>query len=144
MNLRQSILLVFTLFVLSANGIAADRRSNQNQLSIMTFNGEFLWDGVNPEEGQVDFDWKNNPTAAAAHMADIAAIIQQHDPDIINMVEVESLVALETFVSNHLANSGYVAYLVKGADSFTGQDVPESTLLMIKLKDTARKAEVAA
>lgn len=123
MSIRQFILFSYTLFAISASCVAADRRSNQNELSIMTFNGEFLWDGVNPEEGQVDFDWKGDTTAAAAHMTNIAAVIRQHDPDIVNLVEVESLAALEIFTNNHLANLGYVAYLVKGGDTFTGQDV---------------------
>jgi len=47
---------------------AEDRRSNTSVLVIMTLNAEFLWDGVSPEEGRVDFDCKHSQTEAEEHM----------------------------------------------------------------------------
>jgi len=56
-------------------------------------------------------------------MAQVAKVIRQHDPDIINLDEVEGLAALKHFNQRHLTGLGYKAYLVKGRDTYTGQDV---------------------
>lgn len=111
-------LILFPLIVLSD-----DRRLNTAQLKIMTFNAEFLWDGILPEEGQVHFPWKGAPDEAQEHMADIADIIVQNNPDIVNLVEVEGLAALKILNDKFLSGRGYRPYLVKGKDSYTGQDV---------------------
>jgi len=89
----------------------------------MTFNAEFLWDGLAPEEGQVSFAWKGDPDAAAEHMQRVAEVIIFSDPDIVHLVEVENLDALTLFRDSFLAGRGYEPYLVKGKDTFTGQDV---------------------
>ena len=62
----------------------------------MTFNAEFLWDGVEPEEGQVNFAWKGSKDESEERMSEIAQVIIQSNPDIINLVEVEGLTALKT------------------------------------------------
>jgi hypothetical protein len=54
---------------------AEDRRPDTSMLVIMTLNAEFLWDGVEPEEGQVDFPWKFSQTEAEDHMREVADII---------------------------------------------------------------------
>ena len=89
----------------------------------MTWNVEFLWDGIKPEDGDAEFPWKGDRRAARARMAKLAAKIRQVDPDILGLVEVEGLKALETFRSEHLDGLGYRAYLVEGSDTATGQDV---------------------
>jgi len=119
----KTILLVLVGALVTIPSQGADRRTDKNQLVVMTYNGEFLWDGRSPEEGQVNFAWKGDPAKADAHMALVADVIKQSDPDIVNMVEVESLAALQHFNQAHLAGMGYVAYLTKGKDTFTGQDV---------------------
>ncbi len=96
---------------------------NTDELVIMTWNVEFLWDGVAPEDGDVDFPWKGNRRAAEAHMAAVAAKIRQINPDILSLAEVENLQALETLRTEHLRGLGYKAYLVEGSDTATGQDV---------------------
>lgn len=119
-------LLLFPLIALLFVGFdcnAADRRSDRNRLVVMTFNGEFLWDGRPPEEGRADFEWKNSPDEADDRMREIADIIAAHDPDIVNLVEVESLAALKHLNATFLAGRSYAAYLVKGKDTVTGQDV---------------------
>jgi len=117
-------ILLALLFVLSASPLfAADRRTDTTRLVIMTFNAEFLWDGVDPEEGQVEFLWKNSSTEAQERMRDIANVIIQSNPDIVNLVEVENLNTLQMLNNNFLQGRGYVPYLVKGRDTFTGQDV---------------------
>ena len=118
--------LFVSIFILGAVWIhAEDRRPDPQRLTVMTFNAEFLWDGEAPEDGnpKVKFPWKGDPEAARKHMAAVAEVIRRHNPDMVNLVEVESLVALETFNRGFLADSGYRAYLVDGKDDFTGQDL---------------------
>lgn len=102
---------------------ADDRRIDRTSLTILTLNAEWLWDGVTPEEGQVNFPWKGNPALARAHMAAVAAVIQRSNPDIICLQEVENLDALLTFASFFPPDRGYRPYFVKGIDTETGQDV---------------------
>jgi exonuclease III len=100
-----------------------DNRTDPSRLVIMTLNAEFLWDGIEPEEGQVDFPWKDSPTEADDHMREIAEVIIRNNPDIVTLVEVEGSEALERLNTEFLAGRGYIAYLVKGLDTYTGQDV---------------------
>jgi exonuclease III len=102
---------------------AEDRRTDKSVLVLMSLNGEFLWDGVPPEEGQADFPWKNSQTEAEDHMHNVAEVIIRSNPDIVNLVEVENMGALTTFNNEFLAGRGYQPYLVNGSDTFTGQDV---------------------
>lgn len=105
------------------SGTEGDRRADPTKLVIMSFNAEFLWDGVQPEEGQADFDWKGSQTEAEEHMRRVAAVIVQHNPDIVNLVEVENEQALTVFNNQFLQGQGYKPYLIKGTDTGTGQDV---------------------
>ena len=81
-----SLLLVFQFSDLFSQ---VDRRTDTNRLTVVSFNAEFLWDGIQPEEGRVDFPHKNNPQEASEHMEDIAHVIRQIDADIVNLIEVE-------------------------------------------------------
>lgn len=121
----RSTVVSFFIWIAVAVGWAEDRRPDPNILKIMTYNGEFLWDGVAPEEGnpQVTFPWKDDQAEAEDHMREIADSIIRHNPDIVNMVEVENLEALTRFNDAFLAGRGYRPYLVNGRDTFTGQDV---------------------
>ena len=123
MRVTVILLPLFALLIAGFDSNAADRRSDRDRLVVMTFNGEFLWDGRPPEEGQVNFAWKNSPDEADERMQAIAGIIAAHNPDIVNLVEVEGLAALEHLNSTFLAGRGYAGYLVKGKDTYTGQDV---------------------
>lgn len=100
-----------------------DRRADKAKLSVMTFNAEFLWDGLEPEDGEINFSRKGNAEAAAAHMRNVAEVIKRGSPDMVNLVEVEGLAALQHFNATYLEGENYVAYLAQGADTFTGQDV---------------------
>lgn len=102
---------------------ADDRRTNSSTLSIMTLNAEFLWDGIAPEEGSVNFEWKNSETEAMEHMEVVAQIIIRNNPDILNLVEVENLDALKTLNKSFLFGLGYKPFFVQGRDTYTGQDV---------------------
>ena len=72
------LLLLLTLSVSRFAG-AADRRTDPSILTVMTFNAEFLWDGVDPEEGQANFPWKNAPDEAQEHMLRIAEVTLPDD-----------------------------------------------------------------
>ncbi len=102
---------------------AEDRRADPTRLVVMTFNAEFLWDGVPPEEGSAGFPWKNSQVEAEEHMQAVADIINRSSPDIINLVEVENLEALTVLNDKFLAGRGYKPYFKKGKDTSTGQDV---------------------
>ncbi|MCB2181234.1 MAG: lamin tail domain-containing protein [Desulfobulbaceae bacterium] len=120
------IIVFFSIVVcLIASGIsnAEDRRTNPDNLTIMTLNAQFLWDGVEPEEGRVDFPWKNSKTEAEEHMSEIANIIIRNNPDIVNLVEVENEEALNALNNGFLNGRGYVPYFIQGRDSYTGEDV---------------------
>jgi endonuclease/exonuclease/phosphatase family metal-dependent hydrolase len=115
--------ILVALFCLTASARADDRRLDKSRLSIMQLNAEFLWDGQDPEEGQADFPWKGSPTECEEHMRRVSELILKADPDIVNLCEVENLDSLTLFNDHFLAGRGYAPYLVKGTDSFTGQDV---------------------
>ncbi len=97
--------------------------ASDGELVLMILNAEFMWDGVAPEEGRIDFAWKGSQPQAEAHMADIAAIVRAHDPDLLHLAEVENRRALDTFNEKFLGDRGYRAYFVPGMDTATGQDV---------------------
>ncbi|MEM8930992.1 MAG: endonuclease/exonuclease/phosphatase family protein [Acidobacteriota bacterium] len=96
-----------------------------DDLVLLHWNVEFLWDGVAPEDGEADLDfpWRGSPEKAEAHMAEIAETIRRVDADLVNLSEVEDLRALTTFVERHLDGMGYRPYLVDGTDTATGQDM---------------------
>ena len=100
-----------------------DRRNNTTRLVIATFNAEFMWDGIEPEEGRVIFSHKGSQTEAEEHMEEIAEVIIRSDADIVNLVEIENIEALTTLNDKFLLGRGYKPYLIKGKDTFTGQDV---------------------
>ena len=116
-------LAVLLVVGLPGAGLAEDRRTAPCRLNVMTFNAEFLWDGVEPEEGSADFAWKGSQTEAEDHMRLVADVIKRSNPDIVNLVEVENLQALTTFNDKFLAGRGYRPYFVQGKDTSTGQDV---------------------
>lgn len=123
MLFRYFLITLSLSFTLDAH--TEDRRKNPSELLLMTFNAEFLWDGIVPEDGseQVQFPWRGSPQGALEHMQEIAEVIIEHDPDIVNLIEVENLDALNLFNQRFLSGRGYKPYLVDGKDTFTGQDV---------------------
>lgn len=111
------------IFIVNIDTYAEDRRQDKSALTVMTLNAEFLWDGIEPEEGRVDFPWKHSETEAAEHMEEISEIIRQNSPDILHLVEVENQNALNRLNDNYLQGMGYRVYFVQGRDTYTGQDV---------------------
>lgn len=111
--------------VLACDTQADDRRTDMSQVTIMHLNAEFMWDGINPEEGNstVHFDWRGSPVEAAAHMQAVATIINRNNPDIVSLCEVENKNALDKLNNDFLAGKGYKVYFAQGTDTTTGQDM---------------------
>lgn len=110
--------------VSTAVPLEPDRRTDKSSLVLMTLNAEWLWDGLPPEEGQIEFgERRGSPQKAAQHMEAIAGIIAKGDADIVLLCEVENLQALEMLNDRFLKGKGYRAFLVNGKDTHTGQDV---------------------
>ena len=104
---------------------AEDRRPDRTRLTIASFNVEFLWDGIAPEDGssQIEFPHRGNPVLANEKMARLAVVLRELDADVVTLIEVENLEALRLFNDRHLQGMGYRPYLKQGRDTFTGQDV---------------------
>ena len=120
---RPTTLFLCVALLSPSAGHGHDRRDDPERLTVMTFNAEFLWDGRGREEGQVDFPWKGNPDEADDHMRAVSEVIKRSKADIVNLVEVESKVALDHLNDQFLAGEQYTAHLTKGTDTYTGQDV---------------------
>ena len=117
--LKRFLTILALLSLLFGNAWAEDRRANTSVLVVMTLNVEFMWDGVAPEEGRVDFPWKGSQTESEEHMEQIAkVIIINSDPDVVNLVEVENEQALKTLNDKFLQGRGYKPYFDKGITSF--------------------------
>lgn len=89
---------------------------------LVTFNTEFMFDGLDGE-GQASFAWQGDPVLARRHRDDLGEVIRALDADLLMLQEVENLETLQMLVDESLGGMGYRAYLVKGRDTFTGQDV---------------------
>lgn len=122
-GIRAALLALAGLLFHAPTARADDRRPDKTRLTVMTYNAEFMWDGVAPEEGNVEFPRKGNKLLAEAHMQKVAAVIIASDPDVVNLVEVENLAALTALNDKFLIGRGYKPYLVNGTDVSTGQDV---------------------
>lgn len=125
-SVRNFQLLFFcvTIFLFCSGTVYAfDRRVDKSRLSIMTFNAQYLWDGVEPEKGEETFPWKSSKTKAEEHMKMVAGVIKANNPDIVNIVEVENLRALAIFNNKYLKSSNYRPFLVKGKEYSIGQNV---------------------
>jgi exonuclease III len=120
---KLTFLIALLIFISEFAIGQSDRRTDKSKLVVSTFNTYFMWDGVEPEEGRVNFPYKGDSIAAGEHMEDIAFVIKSVNPDILNLVEVEGLNALNRLNNKYLQGMGYKAYLIQGMDSYTGQDV---------------------
>lgn len=126
-----------------------DRRANKYELTIAEYNVEFLFTDVNSSCSTYhqlscpgdDCRW-NNESMALQHMQYLANVIIEIDVDILLLVEVEDCCTLRYFYNNYLSNTFYNYYLIKGSDSYTGQNVALLTKIdpindIIRYKDSA-------
>jgi predicted amidohydrolase YtcJ/endonuclease/exonuclease/phosphatase family metal-dependent hydrolase len=91
-------------------------KSPSETVRIVTFNAEWLFDGVG------DAQWYNAPqsvAAADAHLRDVAEVLSRLDADYISLDEVEDLAMLECLAA--AVGGGYEAVFVEGNHP-TGQD----------------------
>ena len=102
---------------------------------LATFNTEFMFDGEG-NEGEATFAWKGDPAKARAHRDKIGRVVRMLDSDVVMLQEVENLGVLQMLIEESLADMGYEAYLVDGADRFTGQNV--GMLSRIPVQETGR------
>lgn len=123
--MRTAFLLTICTLLLLLVGCNDNGKETAKTLSIATFNTYFLWDGIEPEEGNsnISFPHKGNAELAREHMSQIADIIRELNADIVNLVEIEGLDALEMLTDTFLSDMKYEIGFVKGKDTFTGQDV---------------------
>ena len=122
--MKATLATILTLLLLHP-AHAEDRRPDKSRLTIANFNVEFMWDGLQPEEGsdRIEFAHRGNPELAAEKMRKIAVVLRQLDADVVNLDEVENLDALTLLNNEHLQGMGYKPYLKNGRDTYTGQDV---------------------
>lgn len=104
-------------------GLQSQAAPPDDSLVLMSWNVEWMWDGIAPEDGDIEFERKGDPVAARAHMEAIARVVRDADPDIVNLVEIEGRDALELLESQMLADAGYEVGFVQGQDRATGQDL---------------------
>jgi len=103
-----------------------DRRENKTNFRYVQYNTEWLFmdyyaSAQCPGSG---CPWENT-TEAQKHMDHISAVINDINPDFINICEVEGcdeLNILRDSLSNN-TNNTYQPYLIKGTDTSTGQNV---------------------
>ena len=99
-----------------------DRRQNKSSIKIAQYNVEWLF-----VDHDSEFDcpgnecpW-HNTTEAEIHMSYIAKVINEINPDIINLCEVEGCDELNLLTDQ--LDGSYKSYLKKGTDTSTGQNV---------------------
>lgn len=104
-----------------------DRRVEKNKLRLIQYNVEWLFidyyaSADCPGNG---CPWKTI-SDAENHLEYVAKIVKTLNPDIINFCEVEGCDELNFLISN-ISDSSYKAYLKKGSDTSTGQNVGQIT-----------------
>lgn len=100
-----------------------DRRQDKSKLRVVQYNVEWLfidfYSSANcPGNGCT---WKTVPDAEK-HLSYVSKIINELNPDIINVCEVEGCDELK-YLLDSLDNKNYNYYLKKGTDTSTGQNV---------------------
>lgn len=123
--MKKALLYLVTILFLLAQGCKEKGKDTVHSISVATFNTYFLWDGIEPEEGNsnISFPHKGNYTLAREHMSKVADVLKEIDADILNLVEIEGIEALKMLNDTFLNDMGYEIGFVKGKDTFTGQDV---------------------
>lgn len=106
-----------------------DMRKDKSKLRIVQYNVEWLFvdycaTSDCPGNGCA---WANQ-TTAINHLNQVATIIKELKPDIINLCEVEGCDELN-MLSKSTQNPAYYPYMVKGKDTGTGQNVGMLTVV---------------
>jgi exonuclease III len=103
---------------------AADRRPSPNTLRLVQYNTEWLFIDYYAQADcpGAKCPWKNQ-TEAQTHLQYVAKVIDILQPDIINICEVEGCDELQLLVNELPSAKTYSPFLIKGADTSTGQNV---------------------
>jgi exonuclease III len=99
-----------------------DRRKDTSVWSLAQFNVEWLFTEPFKECPGEGCSW-NNTESAILHLETIAKRIDALDVDTIHLCEVESCDQLQELISLMDSSKGYNGYMIKGTDSYTGQNV---------------------
>jgi endonuclease/exonuclease/phosphatase family metal-dependent hydrolase len=117
--MRRGLCLLF-LGVLSLAGCAEVSDlvpvAAASTFRIVTFNAEWLFDGVNDS-----IDHWGSPARAQQHLEAVADVLRPLDADYISLAEVENADVLSRL--NALLGGAYTPIFVQGTDTSTGQDV---------------------
>ena len=118
-----------------------DMRSDKSKLRLVQYNVEWLFidycsSSNCPGNG---CPWKNQEDAKK-HLSYVSKVVNELEPDILNLCEVEGCDEL-VFLADELNSINYDYYLKKGTDTSTGQNVglitkisPERTLYRTDVK----------
>jgi len=109
--------------VISIENTTHDRRSNTSTLRIMQYNVEWLFVNYYAEANcpGSDCTW-HTESDAKVHLEYVSKIINELQPDILNLCEVEGCNELEMLI-NSTNGEQYIPYLIQGTDTSTGQNV---------------------
>jgi exonuclease III len=100
-----------------------DMRQDKSKLRIVQYNVEWLFiDYCASSDCPGGGCTWSNESSATNHLNQVAKIINELKPDIINLCEVEGCDELSSLVKS-TQNSNYYPYMVKGKDTSTGQNV---------------------
>lgn len=99
-----------------------DRRPSKDSLRIVQYNVEWLFVDYYSAFGcpGENCTWKNE-SEALTHLNYVAKVVQDLNPDILNVCEVEGCDELNMVAD--LLDGSYKSYLKKGTDASTGQNV---------------------
>ncbi len=103
-----------------------DNRLIANQLRLVQYNVEWLFIDQYQNCPGSGCSWSNQ-SMAQIHMKYVADVVNELNPDILNLCEVEGCDELNQLAS--LTNNKFRPYLIKGTDSATGQNVGMLTLV---------------
>ena len=109
-----------------APNIPNDRRSNKDELKIVSYNAEWLFLDDDRSMGSLECpgecQW-NNKSHALRHFNVTARYLSNIDADIIVLIEVSDCWTCQMLIGNMTQSDQYRGYLIKGKDMFTGQNI---------------------
>jgi exonuclease III len=106
-----------------------DMRKDKTKLRIVQYNVEWLFvDYCATSDCPGNGCAWTNETSALNHLEQVAKVIRELNPDIMNLCEVEGCDELNMLVKS-IQNPAYYPYMVKGKDTGTGQNVGMLTVV---------------
>ncbi len=102
----------------------SDRRTDKSTFRLMQYNVEWLFTDYysNAKCPGSGCPWSNS-SEASTHMNWVSKVINELQPDYVNLCEVEGCDELNQLVKELESETSYNPYLIPGTDSSTGQNV---------------------